>query len=111
MSVREVIAREVESRPGVTFAPHVLGGVEFRLRRRELGHVHGDRLADLPLPRRVRDELIRDGRAGAHHVVPDTGWVSYRMAGHADAAHVVELFRLSYERALAQQEKGAKVKR
>jgi hypothetical protein len=31
----------------VTVAPHRFGGVEFRVGRRELGHLHGNRLADL----------------------------------------------------------------
>ncbi len=62
------------------------------------GHVHGDRLADLPLPRKLHDEVIADGRAQPHHVLPDTGWVSCWMDGLDDAASVIELFRLQYER-------------
>jgi hypothetical protein len=97
----ETIAREVLSWPGVTSAAHRFGGVEFLLGQRELGHLHGDRLADLPFPRRVRDELVAAGRAQAHHVLPESGWVSYRLAGDTDVAGALELFRLSYERALA----------
>ena len=84
--------------PGVTAHPHRFGGVEFRYGRRELGHLHGDRLADLPFPRRVRDELLSEGRARAHHVLPDSGWVSVPMT---DAGAVIGLFRLAYERAVA----------
>ncbi len=68
------ITREISSWPGVTVAPHRFGGVEFRRGRRELGHLHGSRLADLPFPVRVRDELVRDGRADPHHVLPESGW-------------------------------------
>jgi len=50
-----------------------------------MGHVHGDRLADLPLPRKLHDEVIAAGRAQPHHVLPDTGWVSCRLAGPQDA--------------------------
>ena len=46
----KLIEQEVASWPGVTAAPHRFGGVEFRVGRRELGHLHGNRLADLPLP-------------------------------------------------------------
>jgi hypothetical protein len=95
----EAISTEVLSWDGVTAGPHRFGGVEFRLGRRELGHLHGDRLADLPFPRRVRDELVAAGRAGPHHVLPDTGWVSFRIEEPADVERAVELFRLSYERA------------
>ncbi|MDQ3849049.1 MAG: DUF5519 family protein [Actinomycetota bacterium] len=102
----EAVRRELLAHPGVVEAPHRFGGVAFRLGRRELGHLHGDRLADLPLPRRVRDEVIAQGRAMPHHMLPDSGWVSRRVHGPEDVAAVVELFRLSYECAAAQAERA-----
>jgi hypothetical protein len=63
-----------------------------------MGHVHGDRLADLPLPRKLRDEVIAAGRAQPHHILPHTGWVSCWMSSPEDAAGVIELFRLQYDR-------------
>jgi hypothetical protein len=98
-SIAERIEREVLSWPGVTAAPHRFGGVEFLLGRRELGHLHGDRLADLPFPRRVRDELVAAGRARPHHVLPESGWVSFDLDGEDDVDHALELFRMSYDRA------------
>ena len=97
----ERIRREVLGWPGVAAAPHRFGGVEFRLGRREIGHLHGDRLADLPFPVRLREELVREGRARPHHVLPDSGWVSYPIWGEADVPGAIALFRLSYERAVA----------
>lgn len=93
------IRREVLSWPGVTEAPHRFGGVELRLGRRELGHLHGDALADLPFPVKVREELVAVGRALPHHVLPDSGWVSLPLRGPESLAGALELFRLSYERA------------
>lgn len=98
LSAGERIRREVSSWPDVTAAPHRFGGVEFRVGRRELGHVHGDRLADLPFPVAVRAELVAAGRAQPHHILPDSGWVSYRMRTPDDADGAIALFRLSYER-------------
>jgi hypothetical protein len=105
MSVSEEIRREVLAWPGVTAESHRFGGAEFRLDRRELGHLHRDRLADLPFPRPVRDELVAAGRARPHHVLPDSGWVSYWIEGAEDVSRVLELFRLGCEPALAQQER------
>jgi Ni,Fe-hydrogenase I large subunit len=93
------IEREVGSWEGVTIRAHRYGGVEFRLGRRELGHLHGERWADLPFQRGIRDMLVETGRAQPHHVLPDTGWVSRQIRSDDDVADVVELFRLSYERA------------
>jgi hypothetical protein len=97
------IEREVASWEGVTVHPHRFGGVEFRLGRRELGHLHGDRWADLPFHRGIRDMLVETGRAQPHHVLPDTGWVSKQIRTEEDVQEVVELFRLGYERARVAQ--------
>jgi hypothetical protein len=78
---------------------HRFGGVELRLGRRELGHLH-PQLADLPFTRRIRDMLIETARAQPHHVLPDTGWVSRPLETDDDVDEAIELFRLSYERAL-----------
>ena len=36
----------------VEIRPHRYGGLEFRLGKRELGHVHGDALVDIPFYKR-----------------------------------------------------------
>jgi len=59
----ETIRAAVSSWPGMSEAPHRFGGVEFKLGTREIGHLHGDRLLDVPFPRKLRDELVATGRA------------------------------------------------
>lgn len=92
------IAREVVSWNGVVAAPHRFGGLEFRVGRRELGHLHGSRLADLPFPVSIRKQLVAAGRAERHHILPDSGWVSIHIRGEDDMRVVIELFRLNYDR-------------
>jgi hypothetical protein len=98
-STGQQIADAVRSWPGVEAAPHRFGGVEFRVGRRELGHVHGDRIADLPFPRRVRDELVAEGRARPHHVLPDSGWITVSIRSPEEVGNALGLFRMAYERA------------
>lgn len=98
--IAERIENEVGSWEGVTTHEHRFGGIEFRLGRREIGHLHGARWADLPFHKTVRDMLVETGRAQPHHVLPHTGWVSRQIRSDDDVAEVIELFRLSYERAL-----------
>src|ERR1041384_8810768 len=97
-TIHEAIVREVAAWPGVTTGKHRFGGTEFRFGRRELGHLHGSRLADLPFPVSIRKELIAARRADPHHILPESGWVSFRIRGDADADAAIELFRLNYER-------------
>ena len=96
--IHDAIVREVSSWPGVTTGRHRFGGTEFRCGHRELGHLHGGRLADLPFPLLVRDGLVGAGRAEPHHVHPESGWVSFFIQGEADIPKVVALFRLNYDR-------------
>jgi hypothetical protein len=94
----ERITREVSSWPGVTVAPHRFGGLEFRVDRRELGHLHGNHVADLPFPIAIRKELVASGRASAHLVLPESGWVTYYMHSPEDSAGAIDLFRMNYDR-------------
>lgn len=94
--IAQKITEEVSSWEGVTSAPHRFGGVEFHVKNREIGHLHGDRMADLPFPKKIRDQLVRDGKAAVHHLLKETGWVSYYLHGDSDIAPVIELFRLNY---------------
>jgi Family of unknown function (DUF5519) len=99
----DVIVEEVGSWPGVEVASHRFGGVEFRLGRRELGHLHGDRLADLPFTIAIRDELLAAGRVVRHGPLPDSGWASRHIRSEDDVRAVIELFRMQYERARARR--------
>ena len=45
---RQKIHEAVLGWPGVTAHPHRFGGTEYRLSKRELGHIHGDYLVDIP---------------------------------------------------------------
>lgn len=106
-NLREAVEREVSSWDGVETRPHRFGGVEFRVRGHEIGHLHGNRLADLPFPIRMRKELVAEGKAEPHHLLPQTGWVSYYPHGPEDVPAVIDLFRLNYEHLVQRGEKKA----
>jgi hypothetical protein len=103
VSIEERIGHEVTGWPGVEEKPHRFNGVEFRVNGHEIGHLHGSRLADLPFPVRMREELVAAGKARLHHVLPQTGWVSYPIRGEEDVEGALELFRLNYERLTARK--------
>ena len=97
-TIIESIKQEILSWPYVTAEPHRFGGIEFRIKKREMGHIHDERVADIPFPLNVRNELVNSGRVSPHHVLPQSGWVSYWIEkGKGDIPAIIELFRLRYE--------------
>lgn len=104
---QRVIEREVKSWPEITTGDTGRDGLQFSYGKVELGHLHGNSFADLPFPKRVRDQLIADGRASVHPPLPDSGWVRRRMDSPEDVEAVVELFRMNYDRARARAERRA----
>lgn len=93
----EVIIDAALAWKGVTTHPHRFGGTEFRLGKRELGHIHGNSLLDIPFPLKIRDELVTAGRVQPHHILPKSGWVSFYIREETDVEKGIELLRLSYE--------------
>jgi len=96
--ISQRIQREVASWPGVTAKAYRGGMIFFHVGRREIGHLHGDRLADLPFPVRIREELVASGRTGLHYLHPQTGWTTRYIRSEEDIQPIIELFRLNYER-------------
>ena len=100
-----MVEREVLQWPGVTTGDTGRGGLQFRYGRVELGHLHGGSFADLPFPKKVRDELIETGQAAVHPPLPNSGWVRRQVNGPADAEAVIALLRMNYERARTRDER------
>jgi len=98
LTIAERIAETIAGWPDVTVTTHGPRFVEFRVGRRELGHLHGNHLADVAFPVRIREQLVAARKAMLHHQHPESGWVSVPIRGEDDVAHIIELFRLNYER-------------
>ncbi len=103
-NAQKAITQALISWDGVSTAPHRFGGVEYRFGTRELGHIHGDHLLDVPFPKKVRDDIVNAGLAEPHHVLPETGWVSFYLREEADVQKAIELLRRSYEIAVKQKQ-------
>src|SRR6188474_2872823 len=104
-----LITNAVTSWAGVTVAPHRFGGMEYVIGRREIGHIHGDQLVDIPFPKKVRDEIVAAARAQPHHILPETGWVSFYLREENDVEKAITLLHESYEIAQKQKSKTIEV--
>lgn len=95
------IASAAATWPGVNIDRFQHDGTDFLLGRREIGHVHGNDLVDIPFPRQVRDALLTAGRARPHHVFRNSGWVSVPLRSESDVDRAIELLKMSYDLAAA----------
>jgi len=101
------ITSVVLSWEGTSAAPHRFGGIEYRLGKRELGHIHGDHLLDIPFPSKVRSEIVAAGLASPHHILPQSGWVSFYLRQDGDISRAIALLERSYRIALEQRSRRA----
>src|ERR687890_1801712 len=99
MTASARITAEVTSWPGVEAGMGDRGEFGFRVGRREIGHLHGDRVLHIGFPKSVWHELFEAGRIGYHPVFPGKpGFGARAIESEADARDVIELLRLNYER-------------
>jgi hypothetical protein len=70
--------------------------------KREIGHIHGDHMVDIPFPVKVRQQLVAEGRAELHHILPESGWISFYIRQPEDVDRAITLFKMSYD--LAQKQ-------
>ena len=108
MKPSEQIHETAMSWSGVTAQPHRFGGTEYRLGRREIGHIHGDYLVDIPFPRTVRNELVAAGLAEPHHILPNSGWISFYIKREDQVESAIALLRRSYDLANAARKTSGK---
>lgn len=62
----------------------------------EIGHVHRQGFVDIAFPRPLRNQLIFEGKASAHHVYPTLAWVTIHGELADGTNEALWLLRLSY---------------
>ena len=96
------ITERVTAWPGVTSGHGSRGEFAFTVGRREIGHLHGDRVAHFGFPPQVGAELRAQGRVGPHPVAPHKpAWAARALETEDDVEDVIALLRLNYDRVVA----------
>src|SRR5438270_7558284 len=105
MSYNKAITETVTTWPEVEAGLGRRGEWAFRVDGREIGHLHGDRVAHFGFPRDVGAQLLAEGRVGPHPVNPhSTKMAARELHSDDDVRDVIALMRLNCERVTA---KGA----
>jgi hypothetical protein len=92
----EKIRKELLSWKGVTMHEHNFVTIMFYVGGIEMGHLHGDSIADLKFPAKISKKLVKEGYVSPHHIIPKSGWVSHEIRDNTDVEKVIELFHLQY---------------
>lgn len=91
------IAAEVLTWHDVSASIHKYGGMQFNYNGKEIGHIHGNGVLDVPLNLRMKSQLMTEGRISHHHVFRETGWVSFYITRAEDRGYALKLIRMCYE--------------
>jgi hypothetical protein len=102
LSANQRITDEVTSWPGVEAGTGSRGEWAFTAGRKEIGHLHGDRVAHFGFPKAVWHELFDAGRIDYHPVFPGKpGFAARVMEEEGDVQDVIAMLRLNYDRVVA----------
>ena len=79
--------------------PHKFGGIQFNVGDKEIGHIHGNGLLDIPFSRLIKEQLITEsnGRVKEHHIFKKSGWISLYIHDTEDRDLAIRTLMRSYE--------------
>ncbi len=99
ITANQQITDEVTSWPGVEAGVGRRGEWSFTVGRKEIGHLHGDRVAHFGFPKALWHELFDAGRIDYHPVFPGKAGFGARVIdGEDDVRDVITMLRINYER-------------
>lgn len=98
------IIEEVTSWPGVATQPGRFSSTQFVVGKREVGHVHGETVVDIPCRREKCEEWISSGRAERHRFASGFG-VTVFVRMEEDLKNALDLLRESYDLVIARSKK------
>lgn len=82
--------------------PHRFGGIQFDVNNKEIGHIHGNGLLDIPFSKSVKEKLILETnrRVKEHHIFRKSGWISLYIENSSDRDLAIQILKRSYEEKL-----------
>jgi hypothetical protein len=76
---------------------HKYGGMQFDFNGKEIGHIHSNGLLDIRFSRKIKKQLLAEGKVNHHHIFEKSGWISFYIENISDAQYAKQLLRKAYE--------------
>jgi hypothetical protein len=90
------IETEVLSWGQTSISMHKFGGVQFNCCGREIGHIHSNGILDILFTRKIKQQLMEEGRISDHHAFAGSGWISFYITNKEDTTYAVNLLKIAY---------------
>jgi Family of unknown function (DUF5519) len=96
LDVIDAVRDEVLSWNDTSESMHKYGGTQFDCRGKEIGHIHGNGILDILFSKKIKEQLLAEGKIKDHHVFTRSGWVSFYIRKKEDEVYAIQLLHLSY---------------
>ena len=105
-----LLIQELEDRvaswDGVEVLIHRYGGRQFNYIDKEIGHVHSNGLLDIRFSRNLKESILKKGMANEHHLLKNTGWISFYIRSEGDVEKALRLLKTSIMEMRSKQKRG-----
>ena len=91
------VVKWMKELPDIKSKYHKYGGLEFQINGKEVCHIHGDGLTDVSLNKEYAEKLIRTTRAEEHHVIKNSGWISYQITSKTITSELIQIIQQAYD--------------
>ena len=96
LDLMDEIETEVLSWTNTSLHIHKYGGIQFNLGKKELGHIHGNGLLDILFSRKIKSQLLQEGKVKEHHTFKNSGWITFHIQNVDDKRIAIDLLKYAY---------------
>lgn len=103
-NIANKLINEIQIWEGIEIRPHTFGGFQFKMNGMDIGHIHGDKIVDLPLSSHIqlKISLLKEKnnnniKLSNYHIYPGSKWIVYYLKDDSDISTVLRDFKFQYD--------------
>lgn len=94
--VMSQVTHEVKSWKQISTHYHHFGGLQFNVGNKEIGHLHGNGLLDLKIPKKLKTAINQLEGIEDHHFLKKGNWISIQIQSDSTPKNMIKALRLIY---------------